>query len=150
MTKPRFTYLAAPLFALAAFGAANAAPEAAPQVQPALVNEPIATALKVEGPDAELAAQIVQALNQEASLKGSKITIQPDNGENPVIWITGVTQTEQQAQRVSDIVGAASSGQKAVANLIQPEHITTKTPQYYRQQLMLAGAAPELVGATTD
>ena len=92
-----------------------------------LVDEPVATATAND----DATRQLVQMLNQDAALKGSKITVQPENsGDTHVLWITGVTKTEEQMKHVSDLA-ASQAGEMKVANVIQPEHITMKTPSQY-------------------
>jgi hypothetical protein len=85
------------------------------------VSEPAASASRTEGPNAELADAIVQALNADPSLKeGCKLTVQPE--ENGTVTITGVTLTKAQAQRAMDIatdkVGAGN-----VISAIRPAEV---------------------------
>src|SRR6187455_1509314 len=83
------------------------------------VNEPIASeSTGVAGPSQTL-EPIVQALNAEASLKGSKLTVAPD-GE--MITLTGVTVTREQMKRAVEIV-TSQAGEGKVANAIQTDEL---------------------------
>lgn len=113
---------------LAATAASMAVAQASPQSQqpaqpsqqlsqpPALpfVQEPIATATKAQGSDAQLAEAIVKALDADPSLKDSKITVQPDDGK---VTLTGATLTRAQKQRAGEIA-MAQAGQGKVVNVI--------------------------------
>src|SRR5207245_5884887 len=81
------------------------------------VPEPIASAAKLDGPDAELVKSIVSSLNSEPSLKDSKITVQTEQDTANVI-LTGVTMTRAQAKRAAEIV-AAQAGEGKVVNAIR-------------------------------
>lgn len=91
--------------------AAQAQPNAAPTVQ--FVQEPTASASKQD----DRANTIVQAMNAEASLKGSKITVQP--GDDGSITLTGATATADQVKRAGDIARTAN-GDGSVINVILP------------------------------
>jgi len=80
------------------------------------VPEPIASPVAKEGPDADLEATLVQALNGEASLKGSKITVA---AEKDKVTLTGVTMTKEQRKKAADIA-VAQLGQENVINAIVP------------------------------
>ena len=57
---------------------------------------PVARAEKATGADARLADRVVAALNGDASLKGSQITVMAANGD---ITLSGTTVSEGQAQK---------------------------------------------------
>ena len=86
----------------------------------------VASAWTSAAPAAENLNAIVQALNADASLKDSKITVQPD-GDN--VLLTGVAQTREQAQRATEIATAAAGG-GVVVNVIRSGKTTYETPDY--------------------
>ena len=88
------------------------------------VSEPIASASRADGPDADRLNAIVQALNADESLKNSKITVVPD--ENGGVTLTGATMTEGQAKHAAEIA-AAQAGDGKVVNAIQPDRVTYRT-----------------------
>ena len=97
--------------ALAGLLLAGALPFAHAQVaQPAAAEEAIASVSRAD----DTANAIAQALNADASLKGTKITVQPD--ENSIL-LTGSTTTELQRVKATQIA-SASAGGKAVINTI--------------------------------
>jgi osmotically-inducible protein OsmY len=112
--------------AIVAFAAAFAAPLAFTQSRdaaqptrqsaaPEFVKEPVASsAVSRPGPDAQLANGIVQALNDDPSLKESKITVQAEDGK---VWLTGATMTRAQKERAGRIV-TAQAGEGNVVNTI--------------------------------
>ena len=71
------------------------------------------------GPNLEIANAIVQALAAEASLKGSKLTVAP---EEKVILLTGVTPTLAQMTRAVQIA-TGHAGQGKVINAIITEQV---------------------------
>ena len=77
------------------------------------VQEPIASASKQD----ERANAIVQAMNADASLKGSKITVQP--GDDGSITLTGATMTQDQVKHAADIA-TQQAGEGKVINTILP------------------------------
>lgn len=85
---------------------------ASPSMQ--FVQEPIATATKAQGSDAQLADSIVKALDADPAMKDSKITVQPDNG---TVFLTGATLTRAQKKRAGEIA-IAQAGQGKVVNVI--------------------------------
>ena len=88
-----------------------------------IIDEPTASTLGGAGKDQELANQLVQALNADASLKGSKITVQPEQGDpKGTVWITGVAKNQDAYNRVSQIA-ASNAGGMGVANIVQIEHV---------------------------
>ena len=78
------------------------------------VQEPIATATKAQGTDAQLADSIVKALDADSSMKDSKITVQADAG---TVLLTGATLTGAQKKRAGEIA-IAQAGQGKVVNVI--------------------------------
>jgi hypothetical protein len=76
--------------------------------------EPIASPVVKEGPEAEVEATLVQALNGEASLKGSKITVAAEKNK---VTLTGVTMTKAQRKKAAEIA-TAQLGQENVINAI--------------------------------
>ena len=105
--KPTLLQAMAAVFAIGAVSIASAQ-----------TPDPIASASKADGPDAQLSA-IVQALNGEASLKSSKITVQIDDGH---VLLTGTAENEAQVKRASEIA-TANAGDSKVVNVIQPDHV---------------------------
>src|SRR6185437_11477968 len=92
----------------------NAGRKRAASPEMAFVQEPVATATKAEGTDAQLGAAIVKALDADPSLKNSKITVQPDKG---TVTLTGAALTRAQKQRAGEIA-MAQAGQGKVVNII--------------------------------
>ena len=90
----------------------------------AYVDEPIASAMKADGPDADKVNAIVQALNADASLKNAKITVQTDND---VVLLTGAAATQEQVQRATEVARGSADNAKVV-NVVQPDHTTYKMP----------------------
>ena len=109
------------------------------------VNEPIASSsASVAGPSQTM-EPIVQALNAEASLKGSKLTVVPD-GET--IVLTGVTVTHDQMKRAVEIV-TSQVGEGKVANAIQTEElVVASAPPAAPPAPEASPPAPEAAPAT--
>jgi Flp pilus assembly secretin CpaC len=114
--KSHIPYLVAAVFATGAISIA-----AADTTDTHFVPEPTASASKTDGPDAQVAATIVNELNADPSLKDAKITVQPENG---VVTLTGSARTEEQAKRASEIA-TALAGEGKVVNAIQADHLAT-------------------------
>ncbi len=113
-------------FATMLFAGAVAAqaPSSPPTDKPVtFAPEPVASTLNTNGPDAQLASDLAQALNQDGSFKDTKITVQPDGG---VIYLTGAAPTEEMARHASEVV-AARAGDAKVVNLIQPDQTSYRT-----------------------
>ena len=72
-----------------------------------------------QSPNAQVANAIVQALAAEPSLKGAKITVQPE--ENGIL-LTGVTSTLAQLNRALQIAGQHANG-GPVINAISTEEV---------------------------
>lgn len=114
--QPRIPHVVAAL--LLATGTTFASAQAQPQ--PIYVAEPIAsTSAGASGPNAELASRIAQALAADASLKNSKITVQPD--ENGIL-LTGVTPTLAQMGRAIS-VATQHAGEAIVGSAILTEEV---------------------------
>jgi len=90
-----------------------------------LANEPVATALTGAAADDEIIKGVVAALNEDASLKGSKITVSTDKG---VVTLTGVADNEQQAKKAVQLA-EAKAGDGNVVNIIQSAKMSYMTPQ---------------------
>lgn len=106
--------------ALLAASAVSFATAAAPT--PNYVSAPIASSFKADGPQAEQMNTLVQALNGEASLQGTKITVQIDEGGN--VLLTGATDSQEQSDRAAQIA-TSQAGAGKVVNAIVPGHLTT-------------------------
>ncbi len=79
------------------------------------VQEPVASSSRTAGADGELAKSIIDALTAEDSMKGSKITVQPENGS---ITLTGVVPSRAQVKRAGEIA-TQFAGEGKVVNAIQ-------------------------------
>jgi hypothetical protein len=133
------------LAALVAATAAAFASAQAPANAPAYVDEPIAS-LAAGSQASERGNAIVQALNSEPALKGSKITLTQE-GED-LVFLTGVTVTRDQMKRAMDIAGS-QAGQGKVANAMTTEELVVASnapPQANAPES--ASATPE-TGSTT-
>ena len=94
----------------------SAAPTPVNQLQ--LAEQPMfSITTGTQSPNAQAANAIVQALAAEPSLKGAKITVQPE--ENGIL-LTGVTSTLAQLNRALQIAGQHANG-GAVINAISTE-----------------------------
>jgi len=91
---------------------------------PNYVSAPIASSFKADGPQAEQMNTLVQALNGEASLQGSKITVQID--ETGSVLLTGATDSQEQADRAAHIA-TSQAGEGKVVNAIVPGHVNYRT-----------------------
>lgn len=80
------------------------------------VSEPVASASKADGDDGALAKAVVDEMNADASLKGSKITVQPEEGKK--LTLSGVTWTMDQAKK-AEAIAAAKVGVENVTNAIR-------------------------------
>jgi hypothetical protein len=99
-------------------------------------NEPVASALTGSAADDEVIKGVVAALNEDASLKGSKITVSTDKG---VVTLTGVADTEQQAKKAAQLA-VAKAGDGNVVNIIQAAKITYMTPQMMENERKIGEA----------
>ena len=102
---------------LAAVLLAGAVPFAFAQQAPAgLVDEPVASVSKSD----ERADAIAQALNADASLKASKITVQPDDGN---ILLTGSSLTEAQRMQATKIATSIAGEGKVINTIATDENV---------------------------
>jgi osmotically-inducible protein OsmY len=85
---------------------------------------PVASAATGAANDDMIVKSLVDALNKDAGLKGSKITVSTENG---VATLVGTAQTEQQAREAAQIA-AMTAGEGNVVNAIQPAKITYMKP----------------------
>ena len=103
------------LIAGASLFAALVLPVSAQPPQVTFVQEPIASASKQD----DRAKAIVDAMNADASLKDSKITVQP--GDDGSITLTGATMTEAQVKRAGEIAAAANGDGKVINTILPSE-----------------------------
>ena len=135
-----------PAFSLAALVAATAAVWAlaqAPAPATAYVDEPIAS-LATGAQANERTNAVVQALNADASLKGSKLTVAPDGDD--LVYLTGVTVTRDQMKRAMELAG---SGEGKAVNAITSEQLVIASnvpPQVTASES--APATPEMASTT--
>ena len=122
--KSHVPHFAAAILAAGALGAANAEIIVDPETHLTRAQEPIAQPITSDNAD-PLVSDLVNALNQDAALKNSKITVSMDNG---VVYLTGVSETSDQAKRIAE-VAASKAGSGNVVNAIQPARITYQMPQ---------------------
>jgi len=101
---------------------AGAVPFAYSQLTPpaGLVEEPVASVSRSD----DVANAIAQELNADASLKSSKITVQPDEGG---ILLTGTTLTDTQTRRAIQ-VATTHAGQGKVSSGILSSDIVLWAP----------------------
>ena len=85
-----------------------------PQPMANPVNEPVASVSRSD----DVADAIAQALNADASLKHSKVTVQPDDNS---ILLTGATMTEAQRLRAGQIAASKAGGLPVVNTLASSE-----------------------------
>lgn len=78
------------------------------------VEEPVASASRIDGAEADVVKSIMDALNADPAMKSSKITVQPDNG---TITLTGSVQTREQVKRAGEIA-SQFAGEGKVINVI--------------------------------
>ena len=109
--------------ALAALMVAGALGVAHAQVAPLAnqVDEPAASVSKSD----DRANAIAQAINADATLKHSKITVQPD--ENDVILLTGSASTEAQRIQAAKIA-VSHAGEGKVVNTIAVDENVISVP----------------------
>lgn len=125
MIKPLHHTLAGALLAgAAAIAVAQqptpSTPQASSETQPSYVGEPVATvASGVAGERARSAQAIAETLNSDASLKGSKLTVVPeDNG----VLITGVTPSLRQMAQIVNTATQQAGGTR-VSHAISTEEV---------------------------
>ena len=123
--KRHIPLLLAGLFAAAPLAIAQvAAPTWRAESDLKFADEPVASMSTGSAADDAILKSLVEALNKDASMKGSKITVSTENG---VATLVGTTQTEQQARQAAQLA-AASAGEGNVVNAIQPAKITYMKP----------------------
>ena len=83
------------------------------------VNEPTASLSSDKAPGADAGKQLVDQINADEKLKGSKITVVPEEG---AVTLVGSTQTRAQAQQVAQMA-AEKVGADKVVNAIRPSEI---------------------------
>jgi hypothetical protein len=88
-----------------------------PQLPAGLVSEPVASVSR----DDPVAGTIAQALNADAALKNSKITVQPDEGG--VILLTGTTMSEAQKIHATRIARSHAGEDKVINTLAHDENV---------------------------
>lgn len=103
---------------LAALLVAATAPFAHSQIAPpaGLVDEPVASVSRQD----DVANAVAAALNADASLKHSKITVQPDEG---TILLTGSSLTEAQRMRATQIASQHAGEGKVVNTIAHDENV---------------------------
>ena len=122
------------LIALASAGITAAfaqAPAAGSTLPPNLVAEPTASMSRADGPGADVGKQLTDAINADQSLKGSKITVQPEEGK---ITLSGVTERRDQAKRVGQMA-AQAVGVENVTNAIRDSEATVEQNPAPQQEL---------------
>lgn len=96
---------------------APAAPQ--PPGQLTFVSEPTASLSSDKAPGADVGKQLVDQINGDDSLKGSKITVLPEEG---AVTLVGSTQTFAQSQKVAQMA-AGKVGVAKVVNALRPSEI---------------------------
>ena len=97
-------------------------PVSPPAPKPVYVQEPIASDMG-SGPNAEVAKAVAQALNADASLKQSKLSVV---AEERGVLVTGVTPTLKQMARAMQI--AQQAGGDSVNAVIHTEELFIDAP----------------------
>jgi Flp pilus assembly secretin CpaC len=115
-------HLAAFCAALALTGASFSLAAENPGAAPRFVEEPIASAGTLQGPDAALAASIVKALNGDASLRESKIAVLGEDGK---VILSGATETIEQ-RKAAVRIAEDEAGQGNVVNALQATDSSTE------------------------
>ena len=90
-------------------------PAPAPNGQLNIVPEPTASLSRNDGPGADFGKQLVDQINADTSLKGSKITVLPEEG---AVTLVGTTRTHAQAQQIAQMA-AEKVGVAKVTNAIR-------------------------------
>ena len=110
--------------AQSANGTATPTPVTLPNQPGSFVAEPVASASRSSGTNADVANAIAQALNADAQLKGSKLSVvAEDNG----VLLTGVTPTVKQMGRAMQ-VAAQAAGEASVSSVISTEEVYLDAP----------------------
>lgn len=84
-----------------------------------LVSEPTASLSSEKAPGADVGKQLVDQINGDDSLKGSKITVLPEDGS---VTLVGSTETRAQSQKVAQMA-AEKVGVAKVVNALRPSEI---------------------------
>jgi len=84
-----------------------------------LVPEPAASLSSDKAPGADVGKQLVEQINGDESLKGSKITIVP---EQDAVTLVGSTQTVAQSRKIAQMA-AEKVGVAKVTNALRPSEI---------------------------
>ena len=95
-----------------------------------LVNEPTASLSSDHAPGADVGKQLVDQINADEKLKGSKITVVPEEG---AVTLVGTTQTRAQAQQVAQMA-AEKVGADKVVNAIRASEIYIEVAPPPQQQ----------------
>jgi osmotically-inducible protein OsmY len=109
--KPHIPFLVAAFASLAAAAAPNI-----PHVQ--FSDQPIASQANANNADAAQAGAIVQALNNEPSLKDSKIAVRVEDGS---ALLTGAALTKAQSQKAREIAVATIGDASKVTSIIRDD-----------------------------
>ena len=132
---------------LAALLAAGAFPLA--HAQDTYVQEPVASATLGGAAPAEQLNALAQALNNDASLKGSKITVQAEP-ESGTVLLTGVTQTYAQSLQASKIAQQHVGDGKFVNTLASSEVVLLAPPPRDHASMPNMEAAQEPADTTAQ
>jgi len=126
--------------AIAATLTAFAVPLAHAQALPLanIVDSPAASTSIPEGTDPGVAGAIATDMNADASLKNTKITVQPDGAG---FLLTGSTATEMQKQTAGEIAIARAAG-APVFNAILSDEIVKLPPKVAAHTVLQAGDVP--------
>lgn len=130
--KTRIRLIAAALAVSGTYAFAQSGPAPAPDAAPPtpreapipFVNQPVASTTGAEGPNAEAANAIAQALNAAAPLKHSKVTVQ---AEEASILLTGSTATEVQKQHAHKLAMQHANGAPVVNLIASDENVIDVT-----------------------
>lgn len=122
--QPRTSHLlaalvlgAAPLAFAQSAPPAEGTPVEPAKPQPSYVAGPVASVTR----DDPVAGTIAQALNADAALKNSKITVQP--GEDGTILLTGATTSEANKIRATEVAQSHAGGSQVVNTLAHDENV---------------------------
>jgi len=111
---------------LAAGAAIQPAPTYRAESDYTFAKEPVASAMGgTREEDAGLVNQVVEALNQDGSLKLGKVTVSAEKG---LVTLTGSAATAADVRRASEIA-ATKVGDGNVVNVIQPARIQYQSVQ---------------------
>jgi osmotically-inducible protein OsmY len=115
--KRQISYAIAALLAAGGISLASAQ-NANPAASMNFVQEPVASATK-QGSRDQVVTSIVNALNGDASLQHSKISVQSDQG---TVILTGVTLTQAQKKQAVQIA-ASQAGPTKVVDAMQSDDV---------------------------